>query len=54
MSTISTVASAAHQELTGFGGEIVGPDDPGYDEARTVYNAMIDRRPALVARCAAC
>ena len=51
MSTISTVASAAHEELTGFGGELVGPDDPGYDEARTVYNAMIDRRPALVARC---
>ena len=33
-------------------GELVGPDDPGYDEARTVYNAMIDRRPALVAYCA--
>src|SRR3954454_3588959 len=41
-------------ELTpvGFEGELVGPEDPGYDDARAVYNAMIDRRPALIARCA--
>jgi FAD/FMN-containing dehydrogenase len=32
-------------------GTVVAPDDPGYDEARAVYNAMIDRRPAAVARC---
>src|SRR4029450_6987392 len=51
--TAASVASAARQELgASFGGELIGPDDPGYDEARTVYNAMIDRRPALIARCA--
>lgn len=46
-----TPAQAARQELAGFKGQLIGPDDSGYDEARTVYNAMIDRRPALVARC---
>jgi len=33
-----------------FAGEIVLPADPGYDSARVVWNAMADRRPALVVR----
>lgn len=32
-------------------GELIGPDDLGYDEARKVWNGMIDKRPALIARC---
>ena len=33
-------------------GELIQPGDEGYDAARKVYNGMIDKRPALIARCA--
>jgi FAD/FMN-containing dehydrogenase len=45
MSTLATLDS-------NFTGELIRPDDPGYDEARQVFNGMIDKRPALIARCA--
>jgi FAD/FMN-containing dehydrogenase len=49
--TVTTPAQAAAEELSGFRGQLIGPDDPDYEEARKVYNAMIDKRPALIARC---
>jgi FAD/FMN-containing dehydrogenase len=42
--------------LDGFGkdftGKIIVPDDPAYDEARTIFNAMIDKHPGVIAQCA--
>ncbi len=35
-----------------FKGEIIRPGDPGYDETRALWNRMIDKYPALIARCA--
>ena len=41
------------QELRArFRGELITPSDAAYAAARKVYNGMIDRRPALIARCA--
>jgi FAD/FMN-containing dehydrogenase len=37
--------------MKGFHGEVVLPGDDGYDEVRKVFNGMIDRCPALIARC---
>lgn len=37
---------------TALRGQFVGPGEAAYDEARTIWNAMIDRRPGAVARCA--
>ena len=34
-----------------FTGQLLQPNDPGYDEARKVHNGLIDKRPALIARC---
>ncbi len=48
----TTVASDSVQELRGsLRGELIGPGEAGYDEHRLVWNGMIDKRPALIARC---
>src|SRR3954466_14377505 len=52
MTTSVGVQQAAVEQLAeGMRGEVLGPDSPGYDEARAVWNGMFDRRPAVIARC---
>jgi FAD/FMN-containing dehydrogenase len=45
-------AEAVESFRSGLRGELVIQGDPGYDEVRALWNAMIDLRPALIARCA--
>jgi FAD/FMN-containing dehydrogenase len=48
---MTSVSEAISEVAAGFGGELLQPGDPGYDEARRVHNGLIDKRPALIARC---
>ena len=49
-STASAAALAAALDER-LRGSAIGPDHPGYEDARRVHNGMIDKRPALIARC---
>ena len=47
-----TLGEATLGELAeGLRGELVRPSDPSYDEARSIWNAAHDKRPALIVRC---
>src|SRR5256886_12669939 len=47
--TLNPEATQAFQE--GLRGPVLRPGDPGYDDARALWNGLIDRRPALIVQC---
>jgi hypothetical protein len=49
----TTIERTAVQDLrASLGGALFAPGDEGYETARHVWNGMIDKHPALIARCA--
>ena len=51
--TGTAISEDSVQALAGsMRGDLLTGDSPGYEEARAIWNAMIDRRPALIVRCA--
>jgi len=51
MRSIANVTHEIAELRPAFSGELLVPGDAGYDEARRVHNGLIDKRPALIARC---
>jgi FAD/FMN-containing dehydrogenase len=51
MNATSPLADTLAELSRSFTGQILQPTDPGYEEARRVHNGLIDKRPALIARC---
>ena len=50
MAPLPSLSEAVTTLAGTFTGQLLRPADPGYDEARAVWNGMADRRPALVVR----
>ena len=51
MSSVRSVAEVTAELSATFSGQLLRPADAGYEEARKVHNGLVDKRPALIARC---
>src|ERR1700750_945738 len=51
MKSVPSVADAVVELSSTFSGQLLKPADVGYDESRRVHNGLVDKRPALIARC---
>jgi len=51
MNPTPSLADTVTELAKSFTGQLLQPNDPGYEDARKVHNGLIDKRPALIARC---
>jgi FAD/FMN-containing dehydrogenase len=51
MTDVSSLSETVTALANTFTGQLLLPSDAGYDEARKVHNGLIDKRPAIIARC---
>jgi len=51
MTSVPSVAEAVTELVSKFSGQLLQPTDAGYEEARKVHNGLVNKRPALIARC---
>jgi FAD/FMN-containing dehydrogenase len=51
MTSASSVSEAATELARSFGGQLLQPSDSGYEETRRVHNGLVNKRPAVIARC---
>jgi FAD/FMN-containing dehydrogenase len=51
MTSIRSVADGAGELSGTFSGRLLKPTDLGYEQARKVHNGLVDKRPALIAKC---
>ena len=51
MKSVPSIADAVTELTSEFSGQLLQPGDAAYEEVRKVHNGLIDKRPALIARC---
>jgi len=51
MPSVPSIADAVTELASKFSGQLLQPTDAGYEEARKVHNGLVNKRPALIARC---
>ena len=51
MKSVPSIADAVSELTSKFSGQLLQPGDAAYEEVRKVHNGLIDKRPALIARC---
>jgi FAD/FMN-containing dehydrogenase len=51
MASVPSVSQDVSELARTFAGQLLQPSDSGYEEARRVHNGLVDKRPALIARC---